>query len=52
MIINSPITELIAEVVLQRLKRVVFTVIPIKLWGWYVEDTLMIIKEDNPSVFQ
>ncbi len=36
---------------LQRLERVVFAVISPKFWKRYVDDTFVIIKQDNPSTF-
>ncbi len=48
---GSPISGLIAGAVLQRLERVVFAVISPKFWKRYVDDTLVIIKQDNLSAF-
>ncbi len=48
---GSPISGLIAEAVVQRLKRAVFAVISPKLWKRYVDDTSVIIKQDNLSAF-
>ncbi len=47
----SPIPRLIAEAVLQRLERVVFAVISPTFWKRYVDDTFVIIKQDNLSAF-
>ncbi len=46
-----PISGFIAEVVLQRLEKVVFAVISPKFWKRYVADTFVIIKQDNLLAF-
>ncbi len=45
------ISRLIAEAVLQRLKRAVFAVISPKFSKGFADDTFVIIKEDNFSTF-
>ncbi len=48
---GSPISGLIAEAVLQRLEKAVFTAISTKLWKRYVDDTFVIIKQSKLSDF-
>ncbi len=48
---GSPISGLIAEAVLQRFERVAFAVISPKFWKLYVDDTFVIIEQDNFSAF-
>ncbi len=48
---DSPMSGLIAEVVLQRLEKLVFAVISPKFCKLYVDDTFVIIKQDNLSAF-
>ncbi len=48
---DSPMSGLIAEVVLQRLEKLVFAVIFPKFCKLYVDDTFVIIKQDNLSAF-
>ncbi len=48
---DSPISGLIAEAVLQRLEIVIFTFISPKFWKHFVDDTFVIIKQDNLSAF-
>ncbi len=48
---GSPISELIAKTVLQRLEMVVFAVSSPKFWKRNVNDTFVIIKGDDLSAF-
>ncbi len=48
---GSPIPGLIAEAVLQRLERPVFTVISPKFCRRYVDETFVIIKKDKLCAF-
>eukprot|EP00061_Rhincodon_typus_P003018 g19083.t1 len=46
---GSPISRLIAEVVMQRLESIAFLQIQPKLWIRYVDDTFVIIKRTKPE---
>ncbi len=48
---GSPISGLIAEAVLQRLERKVFADISLKFWKRYVNDTFVIIQENQLPAF-
>ncbi len=50
-LMGFPIFGLIAEAVLQRLKRLVFAVITPEFWRRHVDDTFSVIKKDQVSSF-
>ncbi|BHF82521.1 hypothetical protein SprV_0802565900 [Sparganum proliferum] len=49
---GSPLSGLIAEAVLQRLERLVFSSYPPKFWARYVDDTFVIIKRSDVQTFK
>nr|VZI11611.1 unnamed protein product [Spirometra erinaceieuropaei] len=49
---GSPLSGLIAEAVLQRLERLVFSSYPPKFWARYVDDTFVIIKRGDVQAFK
>ncbi|BHF70332.1 hypothetical protein SprV_0301338200 [Sparganum proliferum] len=49
---GSPLSGLIAEAVLQRLERLVFSSYPPKFWARYVDDTFVIIKRNDVQTFK
>ncbi|BHF61567.1 hypothetical protein SprV_0100454200 [Sparganum proliferum] len=49
---GSPLSGLIAEAVLQRLERLVFSSYPPKFWTRYVDDTFVIIKRGDVLTFK
>nr|VZI31451.1 unnamed protein product [Spirometra erinaceieuropaei] len=49
---GSPLSGLIAEAVLQRLERLVFSSYPPKFWARYVDDTFVIIKRNDVQDFK
>ncbi|BHF79603.1 hypothetical protein SprV_0702272400 [Sparganum proliferum] len=49
---GSPLSGLIAEAVLQRLERLVFSSYPPKFWARYVDDTSVIIKRSDVQTFK
>ncbi|BHF68497.1 hypothetical protein SprV_0301153300 [Sparganum proliferum] len=49
---GSPLSGLIAEAVLQRLERLVFSSYPPNIWARYVDDTFVIIKRSDVQTFK
>ncbi|BHF72058.1 hypothetical protein SprV_0401512100 [Sparganum proliferum] len=49
---GSPLSGLIAEAVLQRFERLVFSSYPPKFWARYVDDTFVIIKRSDVQTFK
>ncbi|BHF58743.1 hypothetical protein SprV_0100169800 [Sparganum proliferum] len=49
---GSPLSGLIAEAVLQRLERQVFSSYPPKFWARYVDDTFVVIKRSEMKAFK
>nr|VZI16763.1 unnamed protein product [Spirometra erinaceieuropaei] len=49
---GSPLSELIAEAVLQRFERLVFSSYPPKFWARYADDTFVIIKRSDVQTFK
>nr|VZI49592.1 unnamed protein product [Spirometra erinaceieuropaei] len=49
---GSPLSGLIAEAVMQRLERLVFSSYPPKFWARYVDDTFVIIKRSDVQDFK